>query len=167
MNGSPVRARRTDAPTCCVRERACACGIGRPRIPADTCEHVPSVWTAGGLARRRSTRRQGSTRTSARGTPPRSPTWERYAPKPFGAPPQAGQPRRVVDAARAVVRGGAADGRACACADVWARACVGVHVCRYSCAYERRDTCMYLCICLYVCIIHIYIYMYIGICVLV
>jgi hypothetical protein len=41
----------------------------------------------------------------------------------------------VVDAARAVVRGGAADARALVfCADVWARACAGVPVCRYSCA---------------------------------
>jgi hypothetical protein len=40
---------------------------------------------------------------------------------------------RDVGAARAVVRGGAADAR------VWARACAGVAVCRYSCAYERRD----------------------------
>jgi hypothetical protein len=39
---------------------------------------------------------------------------------------------RVVDAARAVVRGGTADARARVCADVWARACAGVHMCRYS-----------------------------------
>ncbi len=41
----------------------------------------------------------------------------------------------VVDAARAVMRGGAADARALVfCADVWARACAGVPVCKYSCA---------------------------------
>ncbi len=42
---------------------------------------------------------------------------------------------RDVDVARAVVRGG--DRRCalvCVYADVWARACAGVHVCRYSCA---------------------------------
>jgi hypothetical protein len=36
--------------------------------------------------------------------------------------------------ARAVVRGGTADARARVSADVWARACAGVHVCRYSCS---------------------------------
>jgi hypothetical protein len=30
------------------------------------------------------------------------------------------------------------------CADEWARACAGVRVCRYSCAYERWDTRMYV-----------------------
>ncbi len=42
----------------------------------------------------------------------------------------------VVGAAWAGVRGGTAEARARArvCADVWARACAGVHVCRYSCA---------------------------------
>ena len=29
--------------------RACACAIGRARIRADTCERVPSAWTAGGF----------------------------------------------------------------------------------------------------------------------
>ncbi len=70
---------------------------------------------------------------------------------PGGAPPQAGRARRVVDAARAVVRGGTADARARVCvrADVWARACAGVHVCRYSCAYESRVICMYGYVCMY------------------
>ena len=43
-----MRARRTHAPTCCIRARVCAHAIGRPRIRADTCERVPSAWTAGG-----------------------------------------------------------------------------------------------------------------------
>ncbi len=47
---------------------------------------------------------------------------------------------RVVDAARAVVRGGTADARAHVCAQMCGHAHVRVsHVCRYSCAYERRD----------------------------
>jgi hypothetical protein len=89
----------------------------------------------------------------ARGTPRRSPRWSRYAPafRPGGAPSQAGRAWRVVDAARAVVRRG---DRRCAlarvCADVWARACAGVQVCRYSCAYKRRDTCMCVCTCIYI-----------------
>ena len=55
---------------------------------------------------------------------------------PGSAPPRAGCARRVVDAARAVVRGGAADARACVCADMWAFACADVPVCRYSCALQ-------------------------------
>ena len=128
MNGSPMRARRTHARTCCVRvcARVCACAIGRPRIRADTCERLSSAWTAGGSARRRSTMRPRSTRTSARGTPPLSSRWVRYAPpfRPRGAPPQAGRARRVVDAARAVVRGG---DRRCTRAGVRRR--VGTRVC--------------------------------------
>jgi hypothetical protein len=46
--GSPMRARRTHARTCCVRARACACASGRPRICAGTRERVPSVSTAAG-----------------------------------------------------------------------------------------------------------------------
>ncbi len=64
--------------------RACRGAIGRARIRAVTCERVPSVWTAGGSARRRSTMRRRSTRTLARGTPPRSPRCTWYAP-PFPA----------------------------------------------------------------------------------
>jgi hypothetical protein len=44
-------AARAVAPTCCVRARARACAIGRPRIRADTCERLRSAWTAGGSAR--------------------------------------------------------------------------------------------------------------------
>ncbi len=71
---------------------------------------------------------------------------------------------RVFDAARAVARGGAADALSlsCVCADVWALACAGVHVCRYSCAYERRDTCTDVYIC--VCIQSIYRYVFIYLC---
>jgi hypothetical protein len=63
-----------------VRARVCACAIGRPRIRAEPCEHVPSLSTAVGSARRRSARRKRSTRTSARGIPPRSPRCPLYAP---------------------------------------------------------------------------------------
>jgi hypothetical protein len=136
-----------------MRLCACACAIGRTRIRADTCEPFPSASTAGGSARRRSSRRRRSARTSARGTPRQSPHCMRYAPpfRPGGAPPQAGRARRVVDAAQAVVCGGAADARAGACTDVWARACTGVHGCGYSCAQERQVVCMhvYVCICMH------------------
>ncbi len=78
---------------------------------------------------------------------------------PGGAPPPAGRARRVVDAARAVVRGGTADVRARVCADVLARACAGVHVPKHGCAYERRDIDF-----MYVYFSYIYIYIYIYIC---
>jgi hypothetical protein len=62
---------------------------------------------------------------------------------PGGAPLRRDALGRVFDAARAVVRNGTAGARACVCADVWACACAGVPVRRYSCAYERRVICMY------------------------
>jgi hypothetical protein len=107
------------------------------RIRADTCERFPSASTAGGSARRRSTMRGRSTRTSACGTPPRSPRWIRYAP-PFPA----GRRATAAGCARRGRRCGAGRGArqdhrcalACVCADVWARACAGAHVRRYSCA---------------------------------
>jgi hypothetical protein len=85
MTGLPKQG---PPPTCAralrPRARVCACAIGRARICADTCERVPSAWTADGSARRRSTLRMRSTRTSARGTPRLCRTWPTYAP-PFPA----------------------------------------------------------------------------------
>jgi hypothetical protein len=85
-------SRRTDrrcgpaahAPTCCVRARARVCVCGwvpthpRRTVRARSVGGLPRVTSA----RRRSTRRTGSTRTLARGTPRVSPTCPRYAP-PF------------------------------------------------------------------------------------
>jgi hypothetical protein len=174
MKGSAMRARRRDARTCCarVRARACACAIGRPRIRADTCEPVPSVWTAGGSARRRSRRRRRSTRTSARGTPRVSPTCPMYEP-PFrhGRRATAGGTRSAglrCGAGRCARRDRRC-ARACLCAQTCGHAharvctCVGI-------AARTKDgiLCMYLYICLYmistdVCILHTCI----GICVVV
>jgi hypothetical protein len=58
------------APTCasmcaCARLRVC---LGAP-ISRRTLEHFPSAWSVCGSARRRSSRRTRSTRTSTRGTP--------------------------------------------------------------------------------------------------
>ncbi len=142
MNGSPMRARRTHAPTCCVRARAhvCACAIGRPRIRADTCERHPSASTACGSAHRRSIGRRRSTQTSARGTPPQCRISTRYAP-PFSGPAarDCGGTRsagRRCSAGRCAQRH-----RRCAharvCANVWACACAGAHVCRYSCCAQE------------------------------
>ncbi len=79
---STMRARRTHAPHVlhpCARAFACV-KLGRPRICADTCERLAPASTAGGSARRRLSWRRLSTRTSARGTPPRSPRCIGYAP---------------------------------------------------------------------------------------
>jgi hypothetical protein len=130
--------------------RACACAIGGPRIRADTCERLP---VGGGpraaSARRRSTMRRRSTRTSARGTPPRSPRCIRYAP-PLSAPGRATL-GGVVDAARAVVRGGAADALARLCAQTYAHAHARVSTC-VGIAARTKDgiyVCMYVCIYIY------------------
>jgi hypothetical protein len=127
-NGSPMRARRILAPRA-ASVRARSGGVDR-----------------GWLGCRRSTRRRRSTRTSARGTPPRSPLWPMYAP--------AFRPKRRATAGGTRSAGGRCGAGRCArrrrrcvlawvCADVWARACAGVHVCRYSCAYESR---LYVCL---------------------
>jgi hypothetical protein len=141
----------------CARACARTCAIGRPRIRADACDCLLSAWTACGSASRRSSRHRRSTRTSARGTPRVSPRCPRYAPpfRPGGVPPL-----RHVLGGLSVRRGPlclAGPHRALArlCADVWARACDGVHGCRYSCVYDRRLTCMYVYMC--VCIIHIHL----------
>jgi hypothetical protein len=68
-------ARRTHAPTCCVRARACDWARTHPR------RQIPSAASA----RRRSTTRRRSTWTSARGTPRPSPRCTRYAPLPARA----------------------------------------------------------------------------------
>jgi hypothetical protein len=136
----------THARTCCVRAHACVRAIGRAHIRADTCERLPSAWTAGGSTRRRSTVRRRSTRTSARGTPRVSSRCTRYAP-PF----RAGLARRHRRGVRARV-----------CTDVWVHACAVAHVCRYSCAYKRRV--LYTHVYIYVCdtytYVHSYLYIY-------
>jgi hypothetical protein len=55
-----------------ARQTCMRCGGAPPHVGApQTCEPFPSAWTACGSARRRSSRRRRSTRTSARGTPRR------------------------------------------------------------------------------------------------
>jgi hypothetical protein len=202
---------------CYLCARMCACDWApthpRRRMRAPFRRREPRVASA----RRRSGWRRRSTRTSARGTPPRSPTCPRYESclsGPGGAPPQAGRARsgrrcgagrcarrdhrwlgaqafysasafnanigawntasitslssvcaafparaarhrrraalgRVVDAARAVVRGGTTGARARVCAETCGHAharastCVGIaartkdgiYVCMYTCIY--------------------------------
>jgi hypothetical protein len=122
MNGSPMRARRTRAHVLRPCARMCARAIGRPRICADTCERLPSASTAGGSARRRSTLRWRSTRTSARGTPRLSPRCVRYAPP---SPARAARHRRRDALGGSSVR----RGPLCAAAPpMRVRACVRRHV---------------------------------------
>ncbi len=143
-NGSPMRARCTHAPTCCVRARARACVIGRTRIRADTCERLPSASNAGGFARRRSTRRRHSTPTSARGTPPRSPRCPRYAPplRPGRRWPlcAAGPSMR----ARARVRSRVGTRMRGVSVSVGIAARTKDRI--YDCLYTYIHTCMYMCI---------------------
>jgi hypothetical protein len=152
-----------------VRARVCARAHGRPRVCTETCEPFLPASTAGGSARRPSLRRRRSTRTSARGTPPRSPRCKTYA-----RPPRAGQ-RATAGGTRSAgcsMRRGplCAAGppmRAC----VWAQTCGRAHARASACvgtAAGMKDgirACMYGYMHLSNWCVH-YKYIYIGICVL-
>jgi hypothetical protein len=137
------------ARTCCVRARARACAIGRPRNRADTCERVPSASTA--VARLAGVQLGVGVQRQHRRVEHRVGHHVVLGMRrhfgPGGAPPRVGRarPGRRCGAGRCARRRHRC-ARVCVCADVWARACAGVHVCRYSCAYERRVICMYVCI---------------------
>ncbi len=162
-NGSPMRARRT--PTCCVRPRArvCACAIGRPRIGADTCERpsvgVDCVWLGSQAFKEADAFKANIGAWNTASVTTLSEVCAAFS-APGGAPPRrdalGGSSMR---GAGRCARRRRRCARARVCADVWARACAGAHVCRYSCAYERRVICMYVCIC-------IYMYTYIYICII-
>ncbi len=107
-------------PGACVR--ALVCVRGRARIRADACEHLRPPPSVAVSARRCSSRRRLSTRTSARGTPPPSRRCPTYAPLPARARTAVDRARSVADACAAVVRGGAAD------VSARARACVLCYV---------------------------------------
>ena len=136
MSGSPMRACTVFAPTCatvCVlfpRARACAWARAYPRRKRG--HTLPSACAACGSARRRSARRRRSTRTSAHGTPPRSPRWLRYAPLSAGGAPLRRTRWAGVRCGAAVLSGGTADVRA--------RIYVFAHTCRHS--LERVSTCV-------------------------
>ncbi len=115
MCGSAAQT-RPRAASVRARVSACARAIGRARFRADTCERVPSAWTAGGLgAQAFLTDSAAFNANIGAWNTARVTTLDRVCaafPAPGGAPPQAGRARRVVDAAQAVVRGGTADARA-------------------------------------------------------
>ncbi len=154
MNGSPMRARRTHAPTCCVR----ACARVRVRLGAhasapthasDFRRRRPRVARLVGVQRSVGVQREHRRMEHRRGHHV-VPGMRRLF-GPGGAPPWR-------DAL-----GGSSMRRGPLCAVVWARACAGVHVCRHSCAYERRDICMYIHIYMYVCMyvcMYVYVYTY-------
>ena len=138
--GSPMRARTTDARTCCAHVRArVGAGLGAHATASNRASPSRRRGPRAAPARRHSSRRRRSTRTSARGTPRRSPRLPRYAPLPARRRATAGVPDalgRAFDAARPVVRDGTADARACA--HVEALACARPW-CRHDCAEERFD----------------------------
>ena len=101
-----------DAPTCAsVCAWACVC-LGAHVSAPKRAHTFPSAWSASGSARRRSARRPRSTRTSAHGTPPRSPRWLRYAPLSAGGAPLRRTRWAGVRCGAAVLSGGTADVRA-------------------------------------------------------
>ncbi len=113
----PWRSCATYAPRrACVR--ALVCVRGRARIRADACEHFPPPPSVAFSARRRSTWRRPSKRTSARGTPRKSRTCPTYAPPPARTRTAADCARSVADAWAVIVRSGAADVFVCARANV-------------------------------------------------
>jgi hypothetical protein len=107
----------------CMRARY-VCVRGRARIRADACKHFPPPPSVAVSARRRSTRRRPSTRTSARGTPRESRCCSSYAPLPAQRAPRRTALGRSPTHARPV----------CAAAPPMrarARACVRACACSY------------------------------------
>ncbi len=130
MNGSPMRARRTRSRMCCARVHACARAIGRAHIRADTRKRIPSASTACGS---QAFRGASAFNANIGAWNTARVTSLSYVCAAFSAGRRttaAGRARRVVDAALAIV---------------CAHACMGGHVCRYSCAYERGVIRLYAC----------------------
>ncbi len=163
MNESPRRARRTHAPTCCVRAR------GRERVRlgahASAPAHASALCRRGPRVARRAGVRLGvgfqrehrrvEHRVShhvVRGMQRRSGPAARH----FGGTRSAG---RRCGAGRCAPRRHRS-ARACVCGDVWALACAGVHVRRYSCIASRTEDGLYVCMDIHACIC-IQIYMYV------
>ncbi len=127
MNGSPMRAHRMHAPTCCARARA------RVRVRLGAHASAPTHASAfrrrrphSASARRRSVVRLRLTLTSARGTPRGSPRCTWYSP-----------PSRL--RRRATSGGSHSAGRRCGAGPLCAaapprRARVCVHTCGHACA---------------------------------
>ncbi len=119
-----------------VRARACA--IGRPRIRADTCARLPSASTAGGLGAQAFQSASAFNANIGAWNTASVTTLESVC-AALSGPAARHRGRDALGGSS--VRRGPVCARACVCVDVWARACAGVHVCWYSCAYERRNIC--------------------------
>jgi hypothetical protein len=168
MHGSPVRARRTHAATCCVRAHARVCvwdwapthprrtvrarfvGVDRGRLGAQAFYRASAfnanigAWNTASVLDMYRVCAAFSARRRATA---------------------AGRARRVVDAARAVVRGGTAEARARVCAQTCGHAharaptCVGI-------AARTKDgihACIYVYV--YMCVYYTYVYRYMCTCV--
>ncbi len=132
-NGSPMPARRTHAPACCVRARARARVRSGAHASAPThASAFPSAVDRGWLGAQAFRSASAFNANIGAWNTARVTSLDMVCAAlsgPGGAPPQAGRARRVFDAARAVVRGGAADARS--------------HVCAQTCghAHVRAPTC--------------------------
>ncbi len=120
----PQRTDRRCGPAAHTRPRAvsvCArVQLGAHEVRADTCERLPSAWTACGLAA--GVPRCGCVQRGHRRVEHRVGHHVGFGMRrlfgPGGAPPQAGRARWVVGVALSVVRGGDRRcARVCACAD--------------------------------------------------
>jgi hypothetical protein len=156
---APVRD--GDGSAVCARDGGLVLPARPKTLNPKPCEPFPvGRGPRAASARRRSTVRRRSTRTSACGTPRRSPRCTRYAPLPARlARTMADALGRGFDAARPVVRGGTADARARA------------HTCKHSlapslgCRYGRPegrlDTCIrrhiYIHVCVRLCVTRVYV----------
>ncbi len=160
-NGSPMRARRTHAHVlrpcarACARVRSGAHASAPNRASAfrrrgPRVARLAGVQLCGGVQREHRRVEHCVGQLVARGM--------RRLSGPGGAPPQAGRARRVVYAARAVVRGGTADARARVCAQTCGHAHARVSLCASIAARTKAGIydCIYVCVFyVYVCIIHI------------
>jgi hypothetical protein len=158
MNGSPMRARRTDVFTCCVHAhaRVCVCDWA-PTHPRRTVRSRSAGVDRGWLGLQAFY--QARTFNANIGTWNTASVTSLYyvcaaLSGPGGAPPLAGRARRVVDAARAVVRGGTADARARVCVQTCGHAnargctCAGIAACSRDGIYAMvvMYVCMFVCI---------------------
>jgi hypothetical protein len=132
-----MRARRTRARVLRPCARACVrVRFGRPGIRADTCERIRSAWTAGGFGSQAFSFAAAAFNANIGvwNTARVTSLSEVCAAFPARA---ARQCKRDALGGCSVRRGplcAAATADVCLCANVWARACAVVHVCRHSCA---------------------------------
>jgi hypothetical protein len=137
-NGSPMQARRTHSRTCCVRARArvrvCDLAPTHPRrhMRARSVGDGPRVARLAGVLLCGGVQREHR-RVEHRACHRLEPGMRRLS-GPGGAATAGGTRSAGWSVRRGPLCAAAPPMRARACAAVWARACAGVHVRRYSCA---------------------------------